>query len=144
MAYVPNVDAIQEFNVITNNPSAEFGHFLGGVINVSTKSGTNQFHGNLFEFLRNDFFNANEWSNNFNGLPTPRQRWNEYGGTFGGPVKEKQALLLCRLPGIPLRPAGYAVSQDDVYDAERKRQPVGPRHCGALSGNERGHALGSD
>src|SRR5215467_6184196 len=68
VAFVPNVDAIDEFNVITNNPSAEFGHFLGGVINVSLKSGTNQFHGNAFEYLRNDFFNANEWSNNFNGL----------------------------------------------------------------------------
>src|SRR6516162_11920582 len=49
VAYVPSVDAIQEFNVITNNPSAEFGHFLGGVINVSTKSGTNQYHGTVFE-----------------------------------------------------------------------------------------------
>jgi hypothetical protein len=88
VAYVPSVDAIDEFNVITNNPSAEFGHFLGGVINATLKSGTNQYHGELFEFLRNDFFNANEWSNNFNGLPTPRQRWNEFGGTFGGPIKK--------------------------------------------------------
>ena len=106
VAYSPNVDAIQEFNVITNNPSAEFGHFLGGVINVSLKSGTNQFHGNVFEYLRNDFFNANEWSNNFNGLPTPRQRWNEFGGTFGGPIQQEQAVLLRRLPGLALRPAG--------------------------------------
>ena len=67
VAYSPSVDAIQEFNVVTNNPSAEYGQFLGGVINVSLKSGTNQFHGNVFEFLRNDFFNANEWSHNFNG-----------------------------------------------------------------------------
>jgi hypothetical protein len=88
VAYVPSVDALEETNVITNNPSAEFGQFLGGVINASLKSGTNQFHGNLFENLRNDFFNANEWSNNFNGLPTPRQRWNEFGGTVGGPIKK--------------------------------------------------------
>jgi len=88
VAYSPNVDAIQEFNVITNNPNAEFGHFLGGVINVSLKSGTNQYHGNAFEYLRNDFFNANEWSRNFNGLPTQRQHWNEFGGTFGGPIKK--------------------------------------------------------
>ena len=89
VAYSPSIDAIQEFNVITNNPSAEFGHFLGGVINVSLKSGTNQFHGNCSSILRNDFFNANEWSNNFNGLPTPRQRWNEFGGTLGGPVQAR-------------------------------------------------------
>ena len=91
VAYSPSVDAIQEFNVITNNPSAEYGQFLGGVISVSLKSGSNQFHGNLFEFLRNDFFNANEWSRNFSLDPSvnsapPNLRWNEFGGTFGGPV----------------------------------------------------------
>src|SRR5262249_20959559 len=66
VAFSPNVDAIAEFSVITNNPNAEFGQFLGGVINVTLKSGTNQYHGSVFEYLRNDFFNANEWSNNFN------------------------------------------------------------------------------
>jgi len=99
VAYSPNVDAIQEFSVITNNPSAEFGQFLGGVINVSLKSGTNQFHGNLFEYLRNDFFNANEWSNNFNGLPTPRQRWNEYGGTVGGPIRKNKLFFFADYQG---------------------------------------------
>ncbi len=99
VAYSPNIDAIQEFNVITNNPSAEFGHFLGGVINVSTKSGTNQFHGDLFEFLRNDFFNANEWSRNFNGLPTQRQRWNEFGGTVGGPIKRNKLFFFADYQG---------------------------------------------
>ncbi|HYK58154.1 MAG TPA: TonB-dependent receptor [Bryobacteraceae bacterium] len=99
VAYSPSVDAIQEMNIITNNPSAEFGHFLGGVINVSLKSGTNQFHGNAFEFLRNDFFNANEWSNNFNGLPTPRQHWNEYGGTVGGPIKKNKLFFFADYQG---------------------------------------------
>jgi Carboxypeptidase regulatory-like domain/TonB dependent receptor len=99
VAYSPNVDAIQEFSVITNNPNAEFGQFLGGVINVSMKSGTNQFHGNVFEYLRNDFFNANEWSNNFNGLPTPRQRWNEYGGTIGGPIRKNKLFFFADYQG---------------------------------------------
>jgi hypothetical protein len=99
VAYVPSVDAIEEMNVITNNPGAEFGQFLGGVINASLKSGTNQFHGNLFEYLRNDFFNANEWSNNFNGLPTPRQRWNEYGGTVGGPIKKDKLFFFADFQG---------------------------------------------
>lgn len=99
VAYSPSIDAIQEFNVITNNPGAEFGHFLGGVINVSLKSGTNQYHGNVFEYLRNDFFNANEWSNNFNGLPTPRQRWNEYGATFGGPIKKDKLFFFADYQG---------------------------------------------
>jgi hypothetical protein len=99
VAFSPNVDAIAEFNVITNNPNAEFGQFLGGVINVTLKSGTNQFHGNVFEYLRNDFFNANEWSNNFNGLPRARQRWNEYGGTFGGPVKKNKLFFFADYQG---------------------------------------------
>jgi len=88
VAYTPNVDAIQEMSVVTNNPNAEYGQFLGGVVSLNLKSGTNQYHGDAFEYLRNDFFNANEWSNNFNGLPTPRERWNEYGATFGGPIKK--------------------------------------------------------
>jgi hypothetical protein len=99
VAFSPNIDAIQEFNIITNNPNAEFGQFLGGVINVSLKSGTNQYHGNVFEYLRNDFFNANEWSNNFNGLPTPRMRWNEYGGTFGGPIKRDKLFFFTDYQG---------------------------------------------
>lgn len=99
VAYSPNVDAIQQFNVITNNPGAEFGQFLGGVINVSLKSGTNHFHGVVFEYLRNDFFNANEWSNNFNGLPRARQRWNEYGFTFGGPIKKDKLFFFTDYQG---------------------------------------------
>src|SRR5436190_2043831 len=59
VGYSPSVDAIQEFNMITNNASAEFGNFQGGIINAQIKSGTNEFHGFLFEFFRNDKLNAN-------------------------------------------------------------------------------------
>src|SRR5271165_122496 len=62
-SYQPNVDAVQEFNVITQNPSAEFGDFEGGVVSVSTKSGTNRFHGTVYEFFRNDALDANLPSN---------------------------------------------------------------------------------
>src|SRR5215469_2899125 len=105
VAYSPNVDAIQEFNVITNNPNAEFGQFLGGVISVSMKSGTNQVHGSLFEFFRNDKLNANEWSNNFavqaDGSAVPRQpmRWNEFGGTVGGPIKKNKLFFFADYQG---------------------------------------------
>jgi hypothetical protein len=99
VAYTPSVEAIQELQVITNNPSTEFGQFLGGVINVNIKSGTNQFHGSAFEYLRNDFFNANEWSNNFNGLPTPRQRWNDFGAAVGGPIKRNKLFFFADYEG---------------------------------------------
>jgi hypothetical protein len=99
VAFSPNVDAIQEFNVITQNPSAEFGQFLGGVISVSTKSGTNQYHGDLFEFIRNDKLNANEWGSNLTGSPKAVLRWNEFGGTFGGPIKKDKLFFFVDYQG---------------------------------------------
>jgi len=85
-SYQPNVDAIQEFKMITNNASAEFGNFQGGIINVTIKSGTNEFHGSLFEFFRNDKLNANNWTRNWQDNPRPAMRFNVFGGTIGGPV----------------------------------------------------------
>lgn len=88
VAYSPSVDAIQEFNLITLNPSAEFGNFLGGIVNTTIKSGTNSYHGDVFEFFRNDALNANQWSNGLTPVPTPKGalRYNRFGGTFGGPI----------------------------------------------------------
>jgi len=92
LGLTPSPDAIQEFNLITQNASAEFGNFQGGIVNTSIKSGTNSFHGDIFEFFRNDIFNANQWENGLGkgtavGVhPTPKLRWNMYGGTVGGPI----------------------------------------------------------
>jgi Carboxypeptidase regulatory-like domain len=99
LGYTPAPDAIEEFNLITNNAPAEFGTFMGGVVSATIKSGTNNFHGDIWEFLRNDKLNANSWSNNFNTttpagggapvwdpLPKAKLRWNMFGGTLGGPV----------------------------------------------------------
>jgi hypothetical protein len=102
-AYQPNPDAIQEFRMITNNASAEFGNFQGGVINVTIKSGTNQFHGNAFEDLRNDKLNANNWGNNWHTNPTiPRTllRWNQFGGTFGGPIFKNRLFFFADYQGL--------------------------------------------
>ena len=99
VAYSPSVDAIQEFNVITQNPSAEFGQFLGGVINVSLKSGTNAYHGTLFEFLRNNVLNANEWANNFTDTPKAQLRWNEFGATLGGPILKNKLFFFADYQG---------------------------------------------
>ena len=91
-SYQPNLDAIQEFNMITNNASAEFGNFQGGIVNVTIKSGANDYHGTVFEFFRNDKLNANNWARNWqvqpdgHGLPIPALRYNQFGGTFGGHI----------------------------------------------------------
>ncbi len=86
VSYQPNPDAIEEFRLITNNASAEFGNYQGGIINVILKSGTNSFHGDVFEYFRNDKLNANNWGNNWNGVPRGALRWNQFGGTFGGRI----------------------------------------------------------
>jgi len=86
LGYTPAPDAIEEFNLITNNAPAEFGSFMGGIVNATIKSGTNNFHGDIWEFFRNNVLNANSWSNNFNDLPKAQLRWNMFGGTLGGPI----------------------------------------------------------
>jgi len=88
VGYTPSVDAIQEFNMISNNAPAEFGNFQGGIVSASIKSGTNQLHGDGFEFLRNDVLNAAQWSDNIYSSPKAKSRWNMFGGTVGGPIKK--------------------------------------------------------
>lgn len=84
----PTVDSTQEFKIITNAMSAEFGRTAGGIVSVITKSGTNEFHGNLFEFVRNAAFNANEFFANRVGRARPGLSWNQYGGSLGGPIRK--------------------------------------------------------
>jgi hypothetical protein len=79
----PMVDSVQEFKVITNNYAAEYGRSAGGVFTAVTKSGTNELHGNAFEFLRNDAFDAR----NFFALDKAPLRYNQFGGTLGGPIR---------------------------------------------------------
>jgi len=90
VGYVPSPEAIQEFNLITGNAPADFGNYLGGVVNVVIKSGTNDFHGSLYEYLRRGGLNANNWSNNLNHISRPAQRYDDFGGTFGGPIAKNK------------------------------------------------------
>src|SRR5437867_11804346 len=86
IAYTPPLEAVQEFKVITNNFSSEYGRSGGGVLTAASRSGTNDLHGSFYEFLRNDKLNANGWTNNRNGAVKPPFRRNEYGFANGGPV----------------------------------------------------------
>jgi Carboxypeptidase regulatory-like domain/TonB-dependent Receptor Plug Domain len=78
------VDAMQEFRVIANNYSAEYGHSTGGIVSMSTRSGTNEYHGSLFESLQNTAFNAR----NFFAETRPASRLNQFGASFGGPMRK--------------------------------------------------------
>jgi hypothetical protein len=94
---IPNPDAIQEFNVQTNDYSAQYGRSSGGVVNVVTKSGTNSIHGSLFEFVRNTDFNANNWDS---VTPRPPLHRNQFGGTVGGPIEKNKAFFFFSYQGL--------------------------------------------
>jgi len=83
---VPTQDAVREFRVSTNDVSAEFGGYGGGVVQISTKSGTNQFHGSAYEYLRNTALDANDWFSNHAGLGKIPLHQNQYGANLGGPA----------------------------------------------------------
>ena len=102
VGYTPSPDAIQEFNLITQNASAEFGNFMGGIVSTSIKAGSNRFHGNVFEFFRNDVMNANQWSNNLIGARKPIVRWNNFGGTIGGPIRRDKLFFFADYQGARL------------------------------------------
>src|SRR3984893_3703377 len=82
----PNPDAVEEFRVPTSNYAAEFGRNGGGIVSVVTKSGTNEFHGAMFEYVRNDEFNVNAFFNNQQGLQKDILKRNQFGAEVGGPV----------------------------------------------------------
>lgn len=93
MALVPTQDVIQEFRIATSNVSPEFGRFAGAVVNMTTKSGGNQFHGGAYEFLRNKLLNANNFINNSTGSSRPPFTQNQYGATLGGPIQRDKTFF---------------------------------------------------
>jgi hypothetical protein len=99
VVFNPNPDTIAEFRILESNYSAEYGRNAGGIISVVTKSGTNDWHGSAFEFLRNDAFNANSFFNNEEGLPRNVLKRNQYGATFGGPIKKNKIFFFVGYQG---------------------------------------------
>ncbi len=92
----PNPDAVAEFHLITSNFDAEYGRQPGSVLNVVTRSGSNAYHGSVFEFLRNDTVNAR----NFFQTTTTPLHWNQFGGTFGGPVLRNRTFFFASYQGF--------------------------------------------
>jgi hypothetical protein len=94
-----SVEAVEEFKSSASAYSAEYGRAGGGVLNVTTRSGTNDFHGTLFEFFRNDKLDANDFFSNKNGLPRPPLRWNQYGANLGGPIRKNRLFFFFNYEG---------------------------------------------
>src|SRR5207253_3975980 len=100
----PSPDSIQEFRVLTNTFDAEYGRNSGSVVNVITKSGTNDWHGNMYEFFRNTKLNANPYCGADSGLcDKPQFNQNQFGGTFGGPLKKDRTFFFASYEGRRIR-----------------------------------------
>jgi len=127
----PSVDALDEFKLQTSTYSAEFGHSLGGVVNLQIKSGTNAMHGSGFEFLRNDAFDANNFFNNRAGRPKPDFSQHQFGGTLGGPIVKDRtfyffdyqgyhvnqgATYLSTVPSAKMRAGDFSEINRTIYD----------------------------
>jgi carboxypeptidase family protein len=119
-----SVDAMQEFRIQTSSFAPEFGRTPGGQVSILTRSGTNAFHGTLFEYFRNDVLDARDWFVNYNGLPKPAERQNDFGGVLGGPILKNKTFFFFSYEGLRLRQP--ATQQSAVPDAAaRQAAPSG-------------------
>lgn len=94
-----SVEAIQEFKATSSAFSAEYGRSTGGVLNITTKAGTNNWHGTAFEYFRNDALDANSFFSNLSGLKKPPLRWNQFGGNLGGPIRSDRLFFFFNYEG---------------------------------------------
>jgi hypothetical protein len=98
-----SVDAMQEFRIQTSTYAPEFGRTPGAQISIATRSGANQFHGTAFDYFRNDALDANNWFADSVGLSKPRERQNDFGGTFSGPIVKEKTFFFFSYEGLRLR-----------------------------------------
>lgn len=114
-----SVDAMQEFRIQTSSFAPEFGRTPGGQVSIATRSGTNAFHGTLFEYFRNDVLDARDWFVNVLGLPKPKERLNDFGGVLGGPIIKDKTFFFFSYEGQRLRQPS---SQQTVVPNNQSRQ----------------------
>ena len=113
------VDAIQEFSVVTGNYSAEYGKTSGGIVNAISRSGTNAFHGDIYEFLRNAKLDANDFFSNAAGLPKPPYRRNQFGAAAGGRIKKDRTFFFADYEGIRQAQGAPTGASNTLSDAAR-------------------------
>jgi hypothetical protein len=159
LTYIPSVDAVEEFKVKTNSFSAEYGHSAGYTMNATIKSGSNQYHGSAYEFLRNDALDANNFVSNFSGKPRAEFRQNQFGATVGGPVRlpfysghdktfffgdyeglqirQAATSSLLDIPPAVFRAGDFSTSPTKIYDpATRVLGPAGVALSDPFPGNQ--------
>ena len=98
-----SLDAMREFRVEASSASADFGRMPGAQISIVTRSGTNRFHGSMFDYFRNDVLDASDWFANSAGLPKPEERQNDFGGTLSGPLMKGRTFFFFSYEGLRLR-----------------------------------------
>jgi hypothetical protein len=119
-----STEAVQEFAVQTSSYAAELGRTPGGQISIVTRSGTNQFHGAAFNYLRNDLFDANDWFADHNGIKRLALRQNDFGGVFGGPLRSNKTFFFFSYEGLRLRLP--QTGQSDVPTLAARAAAPGP------------------
>ena len=127
----PAVDSVSEFRVVTNNTAAEFGYRMGAKILVSTRSGTNAFHGSLYEFLRNEKLDGANFFANRSGVPKPPYRQNQFGGTVGGPVIKNKTFFFGSYQDTRIRIGRSSITSvpsRDVVNGDFSQQPPTQRN----------------
>ncbi len=114
VVYNPNPDAIAEFHILESDYSAEYGRNAGGIISIVTKSGTNQFHGSLYDYVRNDAFDANSFFNKLQGLPRDVLKRHQFGATLGGPINKNKLFFFESYQGtrqtVRETPVGFSIT----------------------------------
>jgi hypothetical protein len=122
-----SVDALQEFRIQTSTYAPEFGRTPGGQISIVTRSGTNQFHGTAFDYLRNDVFDASNWFNGYTNnppLPKAEERQNDFGGTWGGPIFKGHTFFFFSYEGLRLRLPQTAITNVPDMSARQNAVPA--------------------
>jgi hypothetical protein len=118
-----SVNALQEFRVQTSTYAAEFGRMPGAQVSVISKSGTNQFHGDAFDYFRNDALDASDWFANSRGQSKPAMRQNDFGGVIGGPIVRNKTFFFGSYEGLRLRLPQFALSSSPTL-AVRNATPA--------------------
>jgi hypothetical protein len=136
---VPNLDSVEEFRLITNSFDAEYGKFSGAVMNAITKSGTNQFHGDAFWFLRNNAFDANNYFANAGGLPKTTLQRNQFGVVGGGPILKDRLFFFADYQGT--RQTQGAVTTTTLPTADQRQGNFDPSLFTSTTTDSSGNAI---